>query len=179
MAEVSYGSSSQANLNTVLGSIGTLGTLGGGNLLSNLFGGNSTAANDEKYVSKEEFELQRQLGDEKAKNVVLQSTNDTDKKSLELYQYVEGQLRAIRDTLSDQRVKNQATDDSIRVVDERRSSGYQQLSEAIARESDERKANDNTIITYSNATFYPKQVADVAVGTTTTAQTTFNPLPID
>ena len=43
----------------------------------------------------------------------------------------------------------------------------------------ERKANDNTIVTYANATFYPKQVADVTAGSTTTPQTTFNPLPID
>lgn len=178
MAEVSYGSSGQTNLNTVLGAIGTLGTLGGGSILGNLFG-NTTNENDEKFVSKEEFELQRQLGDEKAKNALLQSTIETDKKSLELYAYIDGQLRDIRESLADQRVKNQATDDSIRVVDERRASGYQQLSEAIVREADERKANDNTIITYANATFYPKQVADVTVGSTTTAQTTFNPLPID
>ena len=179
MAEVSYGSLGQTNLNTVLGAIGTVSALGNGNLFGNLFGGNTTAENDEKYVSKEEFALQRELGDEKAKNALLQSTIDTDKKSLELYAYIDGQLRDIRESLADQRVKNQATDDSIRVVDERRASGYQQLSEAIVRESDERKANDNTIITYANATFYPKQVADVTVGTTTTAQNTFNPLPID
>ena len=179
MAEVNYGSLGQTNLNTVLGAIGTVSALGNGNLLGNLFGGSTTATNDEKYVSKDEFELQRQLGDEKAKNALLQSTIETDKKSLELYAYIDGQLRDIRETLADQRVKNQATDDSIRVVDERRASGYQQLSEAIVREADERKANDNTIITYANATFYPKQVADVTVGSTTTAQTTFNPLPID
>ena len=179
MAEVSYASSGQSNLNTVLGAIGTVSALGNGNFLGNLFGGNTTAANDEKFVSKEEFELQRQLGDEKAKNALLQSTIETDKKSLELYAYIDGQLRDIRESLADQRVKNQATDDSIRVVDERRASGYQVLSEAITREADERKANDNTIITYANATFYPKQVADVTVGSTTTAQSTFNPLPID
>ena len=179
MAEVSYGSLGQTNLNTVLGAIGTVSALGNGNLLGNLFGGNTTAENDEKYVSKDEFELQRQLGDEKAKNALLQSTIETDKKSLELYAYIDGQLREMRELFADQRVKNQATEDSIRVVDERRASGYQVLSEAIAREVDERKANDNTIVTYANATFYPKQVADVTVGSTTTPQTTFNPLPID
>lgn len=179
MAEVSYGSAGQTNLNTVLGAIGTLGTLGGGNLLTNLLGGNSTATNDEKYVSKEEFELQRQLGDEKAKNSLLQSTIETDKKSLELYAYIDGQLNQIRESLSDQRVKNQAVEDSIRVIDERRAAGDLGLSEAIAREAVERKNNDNTIITYSNATFYPKEIADVTVGSTTSPQSIFNPLPID
>ena len=32
-------------------------------------------------------------------------------------------------------------------------------------------------MTYANATFYAKQVADVTTGTGTTAQTLYNPLP--
>lgn len=35
-----------------------------------------------------------------------------------------------------------------------------------------------TSVNYMNATFYPKQVADVTTGTTTTAQTLYNPLPV-
>ena len=178
MAEVSYGTAGQTNLNTVLGAIGTFGTLGGGNLLGNLLGGNP-AANNEKYVSKEEFNLQQQLGSEKAKNALLQSTIETDKKSHELYTYIDGQLNQIRASLADQRVKNQAVEDSIRVIDERRAAGDLGLSEAIAREAVERKNNDNTIITYSNATFYPKQIADIKVGNETIPQSVFNPLPID
>ena len=179
MAEVSYGSSGQTNLNTVLGAIGTFGTLGGGNFLTNLLGGNSNAANGQKYVSKEEFELQQQLGSEKAKNALLQSTIETDKKSLELYTYIDNQLRDIRESFADQRVKNQAVEDSIRVIDERRAAGDLGLAEAISRETAERRSNDNTIITYSNATFYPKQIADLIVGKESTPQTTYNPLPID
>lgn len=182
MAEVNYGSQGQSNLNTVLGAIGTVSALGNGNLLGNLFGGfggNAAVANEERFINKEEFELQRQLGDEKVKNALLQSTIETDKKSLELYSYIDGQLREMRELYADQRVKNQATEDSIRVVDERRAAGYRELSEAIQREADERKCSDNTIVTYSNATFYPKMIADVAIGTGTTPQSTYNPLPID
>lgn len=51
------------------------------------------------------------------------------------------------------------------------------LQVQIDRERDERKCADNTIITYTNATFYPKMVADVTTDTTTTAQSTYNPLP--
>jgi hypothetical protein len=40
-----------------------------------------------------------------------------------------------------------------------------------------RCCGDNSIVSYANATFYPKMVADVTVGTTTTAQTLYNPLP--
>ena len=36
---------------------------------------------------------------------------------------------------------------------------------------------DNAIVTYTNATFYPKMVADVTTGTGTTAQSTYNPIP--
>jgi hypothetical protein len=47
---------------------------------------------------------------------------------------------------------------------------------ALAREKDERCCGDNSIVTYLNATFYPKLVADVTAGTTTTAQPTYNPV---
>lgn len=44
-------------------------------------------------------------------------------------------------------------------------------------EAERRCCGDNSIVTYANATFYPKQVADVTTGTATTAQTLYNPLP--
>ena len=179
MAEVTYGSSGQTNLNTVLGAIGTVSALGNGNLLGNILGTNAAAEDDKKYVNKEEFVLQRELADEKAKNLVLQSTIESDKKSHELYGYIDNQLREVRQAIADQRVRNQAIDDSIRLVDERRSSGDRELSEALSREAVARRSNDDTIITYTNATFYPKQIANVAVEHTTVPESTYNPLPID
>ena len=53
-----------------------------------------------------------------------------------------------------------------------------ELCGAISRERDERKCADNTIVTYTNATFYPKMVADITTGTGTTPQSTYNPLPV-
>jgi hypothetical protein len=50
------------------------------------------------------------------------------------------------------------------------------LETAIAVERDKRECGDNAIVGYTNATFYPKQVADVTTGTTTTAQMIYNPL---
>ena len=44
-------------------------------------------------------------------------------------------------------------------------------------EAERRCCADNSIVTYANATFYPKQIADVTVGTTTVAQTLYNPIP--
>lgn len=32
-------------------------------------------------------------------------------------------------------------------------------------------------VAYANATFYPKLIADITAGTTTTPQSTFNPIP--
>ena len=47
----------------------------------------------------------------------------------------------------------------------------------IKIEAERRCCADNSIVTYANATFYPKQGADVTTGTGTTAQTLYNPLP--
>ena len=53
------------------------------------------------------------------------------------------------------------------------------MGEALCREIGDRKCADNAIVNYVNATFYPKMVADVTTGTTTTAQTIYNPLPVE
>ena len=52
------------------------------------------------------------------------------------------------------------------------------MSEALCREIGDRKCADNTIVNYLNNNFYAKMVADVTTGTTTTAQATYNPLPV-
>ena len=44
-------------------------------------------------------------------------------------------------------------------------------------EAERRCCGDNSIVTYVNAIFYPKQVADVTTGTATTAQSLYNPIP--
>lgn len=52
-----------------------------------------------------------------------------------------------------------------------------ELHREIEMEAERRCCGDNAIVTYANATFYPKQVADVTTGTATTTQTLYNPLP--
>ena len=76
-------------------------------------------------------------------------------------------------------MNNQATKDSFQLVMERLECAKSEMGEAICREAAARKCGDNTIVNYTNATFYPKQVADVTTGDTTVAQTTYNPLPVD
>ena len=96
-----------------------------------------------------------------------------DQKMLEMYKYIDGQLKGIREELCGQKVVNQANKDSFQLVSERLMGVKSELECQISRE------RDDAIVTYTNATFYPKMVADVTTGTGTTAQSTYNPLPCD
>lgn len=90
--------------------------------------------------------------------------------------YVDGQFREIRDSLCGQAVINQKTADSFERVHDDLMCVKGDLEGKIAAERAARCCSDNAIVTYANATFYPKMVADVTVGTTTTAQTLYNPV---
>lgn len=90
----------------------------------------------------------------------------TDQKLLQLYEYLDGRLRSINGEICAQAVKNQETADA-----------FQLVRQDIAQERSERKCADNQIVNYTNANFYPKQIADITTGTGTTAQTPYNPLP--
>ena len=43
-------------------------------------------------------------------------------------------------------------------------------------EAQKRSCGDNILVNYMNSTFYPKSIADVTVGTTTTKEQVYNPL---
>lgn len=101
----------------------------------------------------------------------------TDQKILATYQYVDGQLKGIRDTLCAQAVHNQRTEDSFVLVNHDLCAVKNDLEAKIKLESERRCCADNSIVNYVNATFYPKMVADVTVGTTNTAQLLYNPIP--
>ena len=101
----------------------------------------------------------------------------TDQKLLEVYKYFDAQNRAFADELCAQKVHNQRTEDSFVLARQDIAAVKAELEGKIAAERQERCCADNSIVTYVNATFYPKMVADVTTGTTTTAQTLYNPLP--
>lgn len=90
--------------------------------------------------------------------------------------YVDGQFREIRDSLCGQAVINQRTADSFERVHDDLMCVKSNLEGQIAAERAARCCGDNQIVGYVNATFYPKMVADVTTGTTTTAQTLYNPV---
>lgn len=128
-------------------------------------------------VSRYELDREQQLAAKDSEIALLKANAYNDQKSVELYAYIDGQLKDIRATLSAQAVHNQRTEDSFALVRQDVECVRSDLSKDIKIEAERRCCGDNAIVTYANATFYPKQVADVTTGTGTTAQTLYNPLP--
>lgn len=95
---------------------------------------------------------------------------------IEMYKYLDGELRSIRNELCDQRVLNQRTADSFALAQADLAAVKQDFEAKLNLERERRCCADNSIVNYTNATFYPKMVAEVTTGTTTTAQTLYNPL---
>ena len=159
---------------TALGIIGTalggLATAGGGlNLLGGMggnCGGYGVQCSENMLVNRYEAGQAARIAELETEVKLRDANIYTDSKTLELYQYIDGRLRSVEAQIAGQAVQNQKTEDAFALV-----------RCDIARERDERCCADNAIVNYANATFYPKLVADVTAGTTTTAQTLYNPLP--
>ena len=101
----------------------------------------------------------------------------TDQKLLEVYKYFDGENKAIREELCQQRVHNQRTEDSFVLARQDTAAVKAELEAMIRMEAERRCCADNSIVNYANNTFYPKMVAAVETGTDTTAQTLYNPIP--
>lgn len=180
-----YASKGVAGSGLGLGIAGTaLGLLNanGGGLLGGLLGGNSAygagVCSDNMPVSRYDAAQAAENAKLRSELALRDANTFTDQKFADLNDRYNERFRTIEQELARNAVKQQATDDSILLVNERLECCKTNIMERLCREIDDRKCGDNTIVTYANATFYPKQVADVTVGTTTTAQTVYNPLPI-
>ncbi len=174
--EKSYASKGVAGTALGLGIAGTaLGALGSG--LSGLFGGRAATCSENMPVSRYDQEQQAKIAKLEADIALRDANTYGDKKMLEMYQYFDGQLKDIRSTICQQAVHNQRTEDSFVLVRQDVASVKQECMSAVAQEAERRCCGDNSIVTYANATFYPKMVADITTGTGTTAQTLYNPLP--
>lgn len=132
---------------------------------------------DNMPVTRYDMDKEHDIAAKDAEISLLKANIYNDQKTLELYAYVDGQLKDIRQSLSNQAVHNQRTEDSFALVRQDVESVRSELSKDIKIEAERRCCGDNAIVTYANATFYPKMVADVTTGTGTTAQTLYNPLP--
>ena len=172
-----YASNGKGNLGVTLGAIGTgLGVLNGG--LGGLLGGwGNNGCSENTPVSRYELDRETQLAAKDSEIALLKANTYNDQKMLEMYAYIDGQLKGVRSELAAQAVHNQKTEDSFVLARQDIASVKADLSREIAMEAERRCCGDNSIVTYANATFYPKMVADVTTGTTTTAQSLYNPLP--
>lgn len=128
-------------------------------------------------VSRYELDREQKLAAKDSEIALLKANTYNDQKMLEVYGYIDGQLKDIRDTLCKQAVHNQRTEDSFTLVKQDVDCVRKEALSAVKMEAERRCCGDNALKTYVNATFYPKQVADVTTGTATTAQTLYDPLP--
>lgn len=161
-----------------------LGLLNGG--LGNLLGGMGGCANgynnggccsDNMLVNRYEAGQSAEIERLRTEISLRDSNIYTDAKLLDVYKFFDGEIKDIRNALAGQAVMNQKTADAFDMVKADMCCCKNELYSAIMRERDERCCGDNAIVNYANATFYPKMVADITTGTTTTAQTIYNPLP--
>lgn len=170
---------------TALGIIGTaLGGLAvaGNGMLGNVLGtpvnnGYMHGCHEDHVINRYEAEQQATIARLETEKKMLESTIFTDGKTLEMYKYIDGELKDIRGELCNQRIHNQRTEDSFALARADLAAVKAELSGQIAMEAERRCCADSSIVNYVNATFYPKLVSDVTAGTTTTAQTLFNPIP--
>ena len=167
-----------------LGIAGTALGLLNGNGLGGILGGwgcgngwNAGVCSANVPVTRYELGQESKIAELQSQIALRDANTYGDQKLLEVYKYFDGQLKDVRDTLCAQAVTNQRTADSFALASADLAAVKSDLCNRIALEAERRCCADNAIVTYANATFYPQMVADVTVGTTTTAQTLYNPIP--
>lgn len=177
-----YPTRGQVNLNTVLGSLGTasfampiIASLLGGAGCNN--GCNAGVCSENTPVSRYELGQESKIAELQSQLALRDANTYNDQKLLEVYKYFDGELKAVRAELCAQTVTNQKTADSFALAAADLAATKRELHDRIQLEAERRCCADNALKNYVNATFYPKMVADVTVGTATTAQALYNPLP--
>lgn len=139
--------------------------------------GGGIGCSEDHVVNRYEAGLQAHIAELETAVKLRDANTYTDAKILELYKYFDGENKAVKSEIAAQAVKNAQIEGTFAVLGEKLSAQRNEFMCALTREKEERCCGDNSIVTYANATFYPKMVADVTVGTTTTAQSVYNPLP--
>lgn len=170
---------------TALGIIGTaLGGLAvaGGPILAGLNGRSAVAAaesacSENHLVNRYEAAQAARIAELETEVKLRDANTYTDQKILQTYKYVDGRMRDLEADLSAQKVINQRTQDSFALAQADLAAVKAELKNDVKLEAERRCCGDNSIVTYANATFYPKMVADITTGTGTTAQSTYNPIP--
>lgn len=166
-----------------LGIAGTALGLLNGNGLGGLLGigcnngCNAGVCSENMPVSRYELGQESKIAELQSQIALRDANTYNDQKLLEVYKFIDGELKNIRSELCAQAVTNQKTADSFALAAADLAATKRELHDRIQLEAERRCCADNAIVNYANATFYPKMVADVTVGTTTTAQILYNPIP--
>lgn len=154
---------SKGTANTALGlSIGALAweaLRNGGLNLGNILGGNQPQNQEETA-----FGLYKGYRD--ADDAIIAKHNQD---AFALYKYSRDGFDGMQKEISDLKTK-------LAVAEATQPWKDKSIYDAIALESERRCCADNKIVNYSNLMFYPTQVTDMTVGTTSTARLPFNPL---
>lgn len=195
--DVKVPSNGQVNLNTVLGALGTAGFAGINlrNLVGGLFNQGTFSGMDlnailgmlipmltqmgcncqptcseDHLVTRYELETENKLAAKDAEIALLKANTYNDQKALELYKYIDGELRGIREFICEQKVRNQGNADAIRELS-------RDIDAKVALEAERRCCADQRIVAYVNGTFAPKVVVGFTPDATdTTPASTYNPL---
>lgn len=207
MEMTNYASKGVANAGLATGIIGTslgaLNAIGGLGALSGVVGGRTTehCINEDHCVNRYELNMTREndraivekdliIAQKDSELALAHAKENTREEIIGVYEQIKKEMKeqddrnaalfaAVNQQLGAQAVQNQANKDSFQILQERMENRYATLDCAVQREVETRKANDNLIVTYTNATFYPNRIASLAVDSTagTTAAHTYNPLP--
>lgn len=154
----------------------------GNGILGGLFGNNNcnNMCSENYPVNRYELNQSDRIARLESEVALRDANIYNDQKLLEVYKYFDAQVKDIRETMcaNDKAlaVSNAKIEGTFAVLGEKINAQHNEFMCALKREADERCCGDNSIVTYLNATFYPKQIADVTVGTTSTAQATYNPV---
>lgn len=195
--DVKVPNSGQTALNTVLGALGTAGFVGldlqsivGKLFNQGTFNGmgldailamlipmltamgcqrNAPACNEDHLVNRYELGMEQRLAEKDSRIAQLEANIYENQKSLEMYKYIDGQLKEVREFICEQKVRNQGVGDAVRELDKK-------IDYSIALEAERRKCADNSIVGYLNSTFAPKAVADYTAGSASAVMQTRNPL---
>lgn len=177
--DVKVPSQGQANLNTVLGAVGTYGALGGfnncgGGILGNIFGGGGWNRNGncncaDVPVTRYEMAMQQAIAAKDSEIMELKANIFTDSKITETYKELRGMISNLQEVAAQQAITNTAVNSAMQAMDYK-------FTQAIALEAERRQCADCKIVNYVNSTFAPKLVTTYAAGTTSAAAEVYNPL---
>ena len=159
--EKEYASKGVANTGLVLGAtaLGIELLKNGGLNLGNLLGG-------AKETNPEETAFGLYKGYRDADDLIVAKHNAD---AFALYKYSRDGFDVLQGEISELKTKLAVTD----AIQPWRDKA---IYDAIALEAERRNSADCSIVGYTNCTFYPLNIADLTVGTTSTPKSTYNPL---